>query len=62
MSFDAVSTLVGDLPRSQMKKAGFWKNDRGKPQAKAWLDAGYVVDDVDATGETVTFKRTSDPS
>ena len=42
MTFDEVSTTVGDLPKSEMKKAGFWKNDRGKPQGKAWLDAGYA--------------------
>ena len=59
MSFDEISTLVGDLPKSEMKKAGFWKNDRGKPQGKAWLDAGYAVEDVDTSGETVTFKRTA---
>jgi hypothetical protein len=56
MSFDAVSALV-DVPKSDMKKPGFWKNDREKGHARAWLDVGYRVDEVDAETQTVRFKR-----
>jgi hypothetical protein len=56
MTFDAIATLV-DVPKSELKKRGFWKNDADSPQARAWLAAGYVVDDVDRAAEKVRFRR-----
>jgi hypothetical protein len=57
MSFDEVSVLVGDVSKSELRKRSFWSNSADKPQARAWLQAGYRVEDVDIEGETVTFRR-----
>jgi hypothetical protein len=57
MSFDEISTTVGELPKSEMKQRGFWANAPDKAQAKGWLDAGYEVDNVDPDAEVVRFKR-----
>ena len=35
----------------------WWENDRKHPQAIAWLEAGWEVEDVDMQREGVVFKR-----
>ena len=35
----------------------WWENDRQNPQAFAWLEAGWEVEDVDLQREGVVFKR-----
>jgi len=48
--------LVDGLPRSAYKHVdAWWGNDRSHPQSRAWLDAGYVVEDVNLIGDVVTF-------
>jgi len=35
----------------------WWENDKKNPQAVAWLEAGWEVDDVDLQQKVVVFKR-----
>lgn len=56
MSFEDVEQLVGPLPESAHHYRAWWANTReNRSQARAWLNAGYVVGQVDLTAETVEF-------
>lgn len=35
----------------------WWGNDQKNPQANAWLEAGWEVDDIDTQQKVVIFKR-----
>jgi len=35
----------------------WWENDRKNPQAVAWLEAGWEVDNIDTQQKVVVFKR-----
>ena len=35
----------------------WWENDGKNPQATAWLEAGWEVDDIDTQQKVVVFKR-----
>lgn len=50
--------ITGELPASARKYRSWWGNDpaRGQ-QVEAWLRAGWKVEHVDFTYETVTFRR-----
>lgn len=53
---DEIDGLVGGLPAAAHRQAGWWANDASRPQAKAWLAAGFRVTAVD-TGGAVRFVR-----
>ena len=57
MSFDQVSSLVGDLPTDKMQDAEWWNAGPDKPRTKAWTKAGYAVGDVQTKQGVVRFKR-----
>ncbi|GJM20074.1 MAG: hypothetical protein DHS20C14_22870 [Phycisphaeraceae bacterium] len=59
LSFDEIERLIGaSLPDTACNLREWWGNNAdGHPQARAWLDAGYRVDHVDALGRTVRFVR-----
>lgn len=59
LTFSAIEQIIGaDLPRSARTHRAWWSNDRGSHiQADAWLDAGWKVEGVDRTTETVRFVR-----
>jgi hypothetical protein len=50
MSFQEIETVLeSSLPNSAFAYREWWANQRdtkGRPQAKAWLDAGFKVDSV----------------
>jgi hypothetical protein len=59
MSFERIAELVGGLPQSALKSAGWWANERSESthvQCKAWLDAGYKAR-PNLKAQTVTFER-----
>jgi len=59
LSFDEIEVLLGaKLPASARAHRGWWSNrSSGSPQAAAWMDAGYHVDDLDLDAEHVTFRH-----
>ena len=70
LSFQQINEMVsrsgkGDLPHSAYVwgKQGFWFNNTGSPQGRAWLCAGWEVCDVKASSDHnpytswVTFRR-----
>jgi len=59
LSFAEVETLIGDtLPDSACTQKRWWGNrHKGAPQALAWMNAGYVVEEVDLESESVTFRK-----
>jgi hypothetical protein len=61
LTFKEIETILGkSLPRSARRSTAFWSNRAsGGLQAKAWLDAGYHVVDVDFQNQTVTFGKPS---
>lgn len=54
---DIERALGFPLPASARRHRPWWGNSRGNAQARAWLDAGWVVDAVNLTAETVAFRR-----
>lgn len=55
---DVNNLLNGRLPVRARSHRPWWSNRRtGSAQAAAWLRAGYIVDNLDLTSETVTFRK-----
>lgn len=57
MTFDDVGRLVGGLPPSAYRYLAWWSNE-GKGshvQARAWMNAGRRVTQVDLQSQTVEF-------
>lgn len=61
ISFQQIEELLGaPLPASARQHRSWWSNDPANhAQALAWLEAGWEVEDVDTSQETVTFRHTS---
>jgi hypothetical protein len=59
MTFGEVGELVGGLPDSAHRYQAWWANERDgrHVQARAWINAGYLVSDVDLQNRSVTFRR-----
>jgi hypothetical protein len=55
LSFGDIEAIVGPLPPSARKFRQWWENSRSHSQARAWLDAGYRVAQVDIVGEVLWF-------
>jgi hypothetical protein len=51
------SILKFELETAAYTFKSWWANDRENPQAVAWLEAGWEVEDVDMQREGVVFKR-----
>jgi hypothetical protein len=52
--------LLGGLPLTAQRDPSWWANSDGDPahaHVHAWLDAGYVVADLDLDGGKVRFRR-----
>lgn len=58
LSFDAVGRLVGGLPPSATSRETWWANTAAaRGQARAWQDAGWLVESVDPSAGFVVFAR-----
>jgi CBS domain-containing protein len=58
ISFDSLENLLGQpLPESARKHRAWWGNHFGNSQAKSWLKAGWLVDDVDLNDGYVMFRQ-----
>ncbi len=51
------SILKFELETAAYTFKSWWENNRQNPQAMAWLEAGWEVEDVDLQREGVVFKR-----
>jgi DNA-binding XRE family transcriptional regulator len=54
-----IELLIGEaLPASAHSKRAWWSNrSKGALQAKAWMGAGYLVEELDLDTGQVTFRR-----
>lgn len=57
MTFNEIERLVGGLPASARKYDAWWSNEQDGQhvQARAWLDAGYTVTNVDLNAARTRF-------
>ncbi len=61
LSFDEIGELVGGLPPSAWEYRQWWENNDSSVQARAWMHAGWEVDQVNQTEGWVIFRRGSRP-
>lgn len=61
MSFEALGALVGGLPKSAYVHHAWWGNevDGRHVEARAWMNAGRLVERVDLNRQTVRFSAAS---
>ena len=58
VGFVELEELLGvGLPASARNHRSWWANTPSNYHAKAWLDPGWRVDDVNLTAERVTFRK-----
>ena len=59
LTFGQIDELVQGLPPSARKHQAWWNNESAGShiQARAWMGAGWTVDEVDRRAERVTFRR-----
>lgn len=58
VGFDALEEILGDaLPPSARQHRAWWGNHHNNAQAKAWLNAGWLVDGVDFAQEKIQFRQ-----
>ena len=59
-TFHDVEAILGrSLPRSARQHRPWWGNSRSHGHARAWLDAGWRIQAVDLSSETLSFVRSS---
>lgn len=61
LSFEEIEKILGfQLPTSAHRHRAWWSNTfQGHPHAKAWLEAGWVVDRISPDSKQVRFRRSS---
>jgi hypothetical protein len=59
LSFNQLDQLVDGLPASARNHRAWWANEAegSHVQARAWINAGWRVDEVQLTAERVKFVR-----
>lgn len=59
VSFEQLDAMVGGLPKSARTYRVWWDNGSTErhPQARAWIEAGFVVETVDLERGAVRFAR-----
>lgn len=57
LTLATVAEAVGGLPKSAYQYREWWSNHAGNPQADGWLDAGFRLESVDMSRQSVTFRR-----
>ena len=59
MTFDEIDDVVGGLPASARRYQAWWSNEPEGThvQARAWMDAGWRVANVNLTAKRVRFTR-----
>lgn len=58
LPFAEIEGIIGDnLPMSALRDNEWWGNTRGSAQGRAWIDVGWIMQNVDLANRTVTFHR-----
>ncbi len=58
LTFSQIEGILGFvLPESAYKYQALWSNSKSHPIALAWLNAGYLSEQVNLVAETVVFKK-----
>jgi len=58
LAFEQIENMIGSkLETAAYTFKSWWDNDRGNPQAIAWLEAGWEVADVILEQRKVIFRR-----
>ena len=58
LSFEYIEKIIGfKLETAAYTFKSWWENDKKNPQAVAWLEAGWEVDDIDLQQRGVVFRR-----
>lgn len=60
LSFNEIEEIIGaPLPKSARQYSAWWANeiDGRHTQAQAWLNAGWITQDLNLTRATVTFRE-----
>ncbi len=59
MSFAEIERIIGaDLPPSAFKHRPWWSNNPSNSVITyAWLEAGYLTEQVDMAGQTLVFRK-----
>ena len=61
LGFARIDGIIGDnLPMDAYKSAGWWDNTSSRLHAKAWLEAGWEVQEVNLKEGYVVFKKVRD--
>jgi hypothetical protein len=62
MTFKQIESIIGSkLETAAYTFKSWWANDRRNPQAIAWLEAGWEVEEVDLQQRGVVLKRVKEP-
>ncbi len=62
LAFEQIENMVGSrLETGAYTFRSWWDNDRSHPQALAWLEAGWEVDDVIFEQQEVVLRRLAQP-
>lgn len=58
LSFAEIEALLGcSLPASARLRRDWWGNRQGALQASAWMQAGYLVEEIDLCAEVILFRK-----
>jgi hypothetical protein len=58
LSLEHIENILGSkLEAAAYAFKSWWENDQKNPQAVAWLEAGWEVNDIDLQQKVVVFKR-----
>lgn len=61
MGLKEVEELVGESLPSNARFPSWWRNDHHRMHSRAWLTAGWEVEEMNAKDGTIVFVR-SDPA
>lgn len=59
LTLDEIEQMMdAALPSGARSKRSWWSNRKsGAVQATAWMEAGYLVDEIDLQAEQITFRK-----
>lgn len=60
-TFSEIEKIIGrKLPQTANGRREWWSNNtEGHTQARAWVESGWMTEDVNLLGKTLTFRRIS---